>query len=434
MRLLFIGILIACLLYIFLGKRSKKLAVFCVAYMLLGAVSIGELGRFGSATRLVAFCFFLSELPYLSEYKNALKDAKVLLIVLGFTCVYALMTILHSPHIGLARIPAYLYNYFIVSYFVLFYGYVGFRNKNTMVALTNCSFWCMVVLTIVAIINIVAGNNIVINAITGTVYKFTAAEGINSLCPQMSDYGFFCVLFLIWHIFAYRRGLESKPRLYLMVVMCLLGIIACNARTVIMCTMVCAGVYVLSTYKTRVAVFGFIAIFILAIFAYTFITPFQEIVNNAFTVFDSDYNEAGRSSSTMRLVQLLTVLLYIQNNLAFGLGQDYFYYDMNWGKGEHAALLDNDLHGLEGVYLMQLFEHGIVGYVLYLLTFLTILIYLVKSRKINKTYSGMALCVWFLYAIYANMTGELGSLEPSLLFLGIFIKLIHLESNNRIAD
>ena len=90
--------------------------------------------------------------------------------------------------------------------------------------------------------------------------------------------------------------------------------------------------------------------------------------------------------------------------------------------------LDPELLGLEGVHLKYLLERGILGYAMYLIFYLLLISYIWRHRKSNREEAAGAMCLLVLYLSFAHMTGELKSVPPTLLTLGMFLRLIQNES------
>ena len=129
----------------------------------------------------------------------------------------------------------------------------------------------------------------------------------------------------------------------------------------------------------------------------------------------------------MRAVQFARVLYYMEDHYWTGRGYDFFWIDLQFSEGQKYAL-DPELLGLEGVHLRYLLERGIIGYALYLLFYILLLSYLYRHRKSNREEAAAALALLVVYLTFAHMTGELKSLPPTLLLLGMFLRMIQNES------
>ena len=78
--------------------------------------------------------------------------------------------------------------------------------------------------------------------------------------------------------------------------------------------------------------------------------------------------------------------------------------------------------------MKYLLERGIIGYVMYLFFYLLLFAYIWRHRKSNREEASAAMCLLVMYMTFAHITGELKSLPPTLLVLGMFLRLIQNES------
>jgi O-antigen ligase len=154
----------------------------------------------------------------------------------------------------------------------------------------------------------------------------------------------------------------------------------------------------------------------------------NEKVNQMTTIFsDKSGREISGSSIEMRSIQFATTLYYIQDTPAFGRGVNFFYYDMGWEDGKR-GLKDARFEGLEGVYLFYLLERGFIGYFLYLAVWIIMLVYLYRNRQNDKELSASGVAMWVIYTVFANMTGELLCVFPTLLVLGSMIGVLNTKN------
>ena len=87
------------------------------------------------------------------------------------------------------------------------------------------------------------------------------------------------------------------------------------------------------------------------------------------------------------------------------------------------------LLGIESVILQYLLERGIIGLVLWVAFYTVIIIYFCKNRKNSKALTGLGVSILTLYLVFSIGTGELGSVYPTMLLLGMAMKMI--ESKKR---
>ena len=153
----------------------------------------------------------------------------------------------------------------------------------------------------------------------------------------------------------------------------------------------------------------------------------QSKVEFALSVFADRDSEIGGSDIESRAVQFARVLYYLQGHWLTGRGYDFFWIDLQFSEGQQYSL-DPELLGLEGVHLKYLLERGILGYAMYLIFYLLLISYIWRHRKSNREEAAGAMCLLVLYLSFAHMTGELKSVPPTLLTLGMFLRLIQNES------
>ena len=104
---------------------------------------------------------------------------------------------------------------------------------------------------------------------------------------------------------------------------------------------------------------------------------------------------------------------------------------MGYAQGE---LEDTDLAGLEGVMMALLIERGIVGIVAYLVFYLSLAVQLYKMRRIDSVASACCCSILVSYFLFANFTGELLSVAPTLFIAGAFLKSMLLEQEENISE
>jgi O-antigen ligase len=118
------------------------------------------------------------------------------------------------------------------------------------------------------------------------------------------------------------------------------------------------------------------------------------------------------------------VLIHIEGNEWLGLGKGYW---------EHTYVKDREsisgLYGVESVILQNLLERGIIGLVLWAAFYTIIFLYFWRNRKKRKKLTGLGVSILSLYLLFSIGTGELGSVYPTMLLLGISMKMM--ESKKR---
>ena len=98
-------------------------------------------------------------------------------------------------------------------------------------------------------------------------------------------------------------------------------------------------------------------------------------------------------------------------------------------------MVDEDLRGLEGIYLNLLLDRGVIGLMFYIAFWGILLVYIIKKRKLRKDAASLCISMLFVYLLFAIMTGELKSVFITMLILGCGIHLLdNNDVNNIIKD
>ena len=146
-------------------------------------------------------------------------------------------------------------------------------------------------------------------------------------------------------------------------------------------------------------------------------------MNKVTDVFVEDSETKG-SSISLRMSQYAYVLMYVEGHEWLGLGKGYWAY--SYAKDRRSA---EGIYGVESVILQYLLERGIIGLILWATFYTPIFLYFLRNRRKRKVLSGLGASILSLYLVYSIGTGELGSVYPTMLLLGMTIKMI--ESKNR---
>lgn len=393
---------------------------------------------FQAATSIIAACFIISEIPHL---KSLCKEAKGTIVwkLMGVAILMTILTIIFSPHLSTFKeIRIFLQGYLLFYYFGLLYSFWCFKDEESIKPTLKITFVGILILTFFGVINYITqsadfvtvmesgwNNSYDSDIDIGDRYQLSDRFRVMSMFENPFDYGYICILVLILHIYGLTKKFENKTFFGVVLVCSLFGIITCNTRTVILCTLIGVSVYMLLAFKTKKSIqIIFLSLFILPI-AYQTIQPVQDLVDKTLTVFDKNSDITG-SSLEMRELQYATVLYYIQDSPLTGRGYKFFNIDLGWGQGRK-YLMDERLEGLEGVVMSYLLERGIVGLILYLFFWISLLVYMFKNRKMSRHLTALGISLLAVYLSFANMTGELLSVYPTLLILGFCIKNIEVK-------
>lgn len=171
--------------------------------------------------------------------------------------------------------------------------------------------------------------------------------------------------------------------------------------------------------------YGIIAVMVM-IMSYITIPAVEEKVNQMTDIFVEN-SETGGSSIAMRMSQFAYVILYTEGHEWLGLGKGYWAHVYSEDRGSVEGIL-----GVESVILGYLLERGIVGLVLWATFYTLLFLYFVKNRKKGKSLTGIGASVLTLYLVFSIGTGELGSVYPTMLLLGMTMKMIESKKRGRI--
>ena len=417
-------------------SREYKVAILLLSSICLDAVVLNFV-PFGGSQYILSHCFILSEIPHIRQYVKTFKKT-IIYPLLSIVIIAVVILLINSPHYN-GNLTDGL-RLFIVEltgkYLAVCYAFVSVLSMSNMKPILKVSYYSLLILTAFGVLNLITGRAWFIDTIgahmtvaenlTDLGGKFTNSERfrVQAMFFSPFDYGYICILLLLLQLWGYVKKLVSKQQFYISVVCSIFGVLFCGCRTNILCCVIGVIVFVYYAYSMkqwiRYAMMGFF----LCVIAYSTVPIIQEKVDQTMTVFDINSQTSG-SSIDMRLLQYTAVLYHIRNHELFGRGLGFFNIDMGWGESQAASLVDKDLYGLEGVVMSYLLERGIIGLLLYLAFYATILYFLYRHRVTDKQTSAFGLSLVFAYLAFANMTGELGSVFPTLLLLGCCIKLMY---------
>lgn len=433
---LFKAILILCCLCMLVLKREYKPAVFIFGYAVLSEVSL-PLPMGNTVFFLPIFYIFTEGLRFKEMIKSfRIKELVLALIVFLISFLY---NYANSPHYwgSVPQFVTLLFRECITTYFILVVGFFSLRDVRTFKPFLQVAFISLIILTVFGAINYITKESTMLDLITGGATKRETSVGglftsetrfrTQSLFIQPFDYGYMCLIILLVTVYGYTRGLVGRKRLTAVALMSMFGVLTCGCRTVIYCFVLSTLAYAFLYLKgNRVPIYIGVAIIGITLL-YTYSSFFRSKVEFALSVFTDRDNEIGGSDIESRTVQLLRVFYYIKDDLWMGRGYDFFWIDLQFSEGQQYSL-DPDLLGLEGVHLKYLLERGIIGYAMYLIFYFLLFSYIWRHRKSNREEAAAALCLLVMYMTFAHMTGELKSLPPTLLVLGMFLRLIQNES------
>lgn len=421
-------ILLLLCIQMFRVNRPTKFAILLLASICFNSV-VMPFVFFGGSFYVLSFCFIASEFSHIRRNFRLLKGTIIKSII--FAMLISMFFIyFNSPHYNgdiLQFVRLFLLE-MVGKWLVLSYSFFCISSDQSLKPAIKVSFYGLLVLTAFGILNLAMKQSIFVSAIStgindmGVVFMDSDRFRVQAMFTNPFDYGFICVVLILFYIYGYTKHLMRKKDLYIGITCCLFGIVFCGCRTIIFCFLASLIALALASYKLSKWMKYVSLGIVVAIVSYTFVPVVQEKIDSMTTMFDMN-SEIGGSSMPMRILQYETVLRYIEGHELFGRGKDFFWIDLGWAKGPE-GLVDKDLQGLEGVALGYLLEYGIVGTLFYYCAIIALYIYMWKKRKSNRLEAGLGVAILTTYVLFANMTGELSSPFPTFLFVGALIGII----------
>ena len=439
--LIYLAVII-CMLAMFKVSRPYKVAIMLLTEMIFLLVKVPYL-PYGMANYLVPLAFIISELPHLGKLLAGTKGKlvwKLMLLILFST----LIALIFSPHLqDVTSFRGYIRKDILFTYFLLIYSYWCYSGENSLKPTLKITFYAMIFITIMGIINLITMKAGWIELVVGnrglagdrnaeefaTFFQEQDRFRNQSVFQYAFDYGICSIVILLLHIYAVVRKLESKKTFTIVALCCLFGIFTCGCRTV----MFCAIIGLISFYAMAYSIGKIMKITAVAvpllIMSYWFVPVVNNQVNAMITVFDKNSNVDG-SSIEGRMFQYAAVGYYIKDDLMFGRGIGFYSIDLN-GSAATTDRVDKDLQGLEGVTSEYLLERGIVGLSLYLLFWLWMFFHFRRKKNTAPKLAALGCSVIITYLVFAIMTGELNSLLYVLPVLGYVLKTIDIYNLQR---
>ena len=427
----FIVTLVCCGLMFYL-KREWKAALLVMGAMLLTVVNIPGI-PLQKANFLLQASFLLSEWRNLPRHFIRLRDIPHIWIPLMIVCISALLAAFTSQYTGIKET---IKSELLFKYFATAYAFWAVRNEKSLKPVLQVSLYCLIVLTLFGVLNYLQKNSMFVNALTqgktskaledvalGDIYTGSTRFRVQSMFKSAFDYGYICAALLILHLHGWHRRLQSKTAFVIALVCCSFGILMCGCRIVWMSAIFSIACYSMWVFQlNRNVMYGIIAV-ILLILLYTTVPAIEDKVNKVTDIFVENSDTEG-SSIRMRMTQYMYVLTYTEGNEWLGLGKGYW---------SHYYVEDpysiSGLLGIESVIFGYLLERGIIGLVLWATSYAIIFRYFWRNRKKTKALTGLGAAILTLYLVFSIGTGELGSVYPTMLLLGMAMKMI--ESKKR---
>lgn len=432
MKFVAIIVTLVCCGLMFFVKREWKAALLVMGAMTLTLVYVPGI-PLHKANLLLQVAFLLSEWKSLPQHFNRLRHVPYLWIPLLIVTISALLAALTSQYEGIKGI---IQSELLFKYFALAYAFWAVKNEKSLKPVLQVSLYCLIVLTAFGALNYIQKNAIFVNALTegktsmiqedvslGDVYTESSRFRVQSMFKSAFDYGYICTALLILHLHGWYRGVEGKIAFAIALACCSFGILICGCRIVWVSAIFSIACYSMWVFQmNRNVMYGIIAV-ILLIVSYNTIPAVEEKVNQVTDVFVED-SETGGSSIQMRMMQYVSVLIHTEGNEWLGLGKGYWAHSYAEDKESVSGL-----YGVESVILQYLLEQGIIGLILWATFYSIIFFYFWRNRTKRKAITGLGASTLTLYLVYSIGTGELGSVYPTMLLLGMTMKMI--ESKKR---
>ena len=432
MKIVAIIVTLVCCGLMFYVKREWKAAMLVMGAMTLTVVDVPGI-PLHKANFLLQATFLLSEWRNLPRHFNRLRYTPYLWIPLLIVCFSALLSALTSQYTGIAET---IKSELLFKYFALAYAFWAVKNEKSLKPVLQVSLYCLIVLTAFGALNYIQKNAIFVNALTegktsmvmegaslGDVYTDSSRFRVQSMFKFAFDYGYICAALLILHLHGWYQRLESNRAFMIAIACCSFGILICGCRIVWVSAIFSIACYSMWVFQmNRNVMYGMIAV-ILMIMSYYTVPDVEEKVNQVTDVFVEDSETSG-SSIALRMSQYIYVLVYTEGNEWLGLGKGYWAHSYAEDKESVSGL-----YGVESVILQNLLEQGIIGLILWATFYSIIFFYFWRNRTKRKAITGLGASTLTLYLVYSIGTGELGSVYPTMLLLGMTMKMI--ESKKR---
>jgi glycosyltransferase involved in cell wall biosynthesis len=410
----------------FFVKREWKAALLVMGTMVLTTVNIPGV-PFHKANFLLPMAYLLSEVKYLPLHLKSQQRIAKLGPMLLMVSVSALVAGLTSPYVKLWE---FFQSELLFKYFAIAYAFWAVKDEKSLKPILRMSWYCLIVLTAFGILNYITKSANFVNVMTegmtsvvygdadmGEIYTEKTRFRVQSMFVSPFDYGFICVAMLLLHWYGRLRGMEKKHMFIIALVCCLFGIITCECRVVWVCAILALSCFYLWCFPLNKAALTGILVLMTFIISYSTVEVVEEKVNQVTDILKED-DEVQGSSIEMRMFQFAAVLYQIEGEELFGLGQKYWAETFKNNPDDVAGLL-----GIESVILQYLLERGIFGFVIWIVFYTWLFRLFWKRRKSMPLQTGLGAAVWVNYLFFAIGTGELGSVYPTLLLLGMVLKI-----------
>lgn len=352
-------------------------------------------------------------------------------------CLATVILLLFSPHYRSLHGFFLLLKYeLLTKYFVIAYSFIALREETDLRVVYRYSFIGLSVLTFFAVLNQLTGHSDFVNFMTsgsdittamdtpgvemGDRYADDKRFRVSGMFLLAFDYGYICSIFFLFFLYGIIKNYIHRIPGYLALAFCVFGIFTCNCRTVVFCLFISIFVFYYSAFGKKIIKYV-VALLLVFVTIYVFSSDVSKMVNEKVVSIFVENDNVGGSTFAMRAVQYAAVFTHVEGHEIVGRGKDYFNIDMGWKDGRE-FLEDPDLEGIEGVLLNLILERGIIGVLFWAFFYFGLFVYIQKNRQFDDKSASCGLACVVYYLIYANMTGEMGCVYPTMLILGVIIK------------
>lgn len=445
MNVVLILVLALCGLAMFIvkSKETKIVILFGSMVCLINVNFPIRIPLFQNSTEFLSLCFFLSEMKRIKNIISALKGTFVFkLLLLAFIGV--IIAWLNSPNFdGIKGLFSMIKIEFLGKYFLLAIAIYSIKDELSVAKLIKPMFFCICILFLFAVLNIVLRHNYFVDWILktsrdvsfvyadgGSKYALTDRFRVSSMFLNAFNYGYTCMVMCLLFMYFKNEFQIAKSMFYMAEFFSIFGIISCGCRTMMVCSILGCLIFCVIHYKIGKIFKAGIFSLVLFIFAMQIFPQINDYVSNIYSVFDSKSQIKG-SSIEMREIQMASTFYWIKDDIAFGRGDAFFSVDLGFNSDDKRNMVDGDLQGLENVTLHYLLERGIVGTLIFYVIYLSILNFFLLNRKYAKQEADVGITLIIVFLTFGNMTGILLSYFTTLLLSGILIKIIYSKKNEK---
>lgn len=403
-------------------ERPKRLLVVIMTILLLDCFSVGGFS-FSSARDLVVLFFALLEASHIRtdwrQLRHTIIPWLLLIVIVG-----DIILIIHSVHLHSAGpMIGFIIGDLVVKYGALAYAFIGLSSRGQFYSFWKPIFIALIFMTFMGFVETVFNTSILHNLLgIDNAWRQEQRNRATSIFISPFDYGYINIVLLIYFLYCNRHKQLPSWVFYTALGCCLIGSVICGCRTVLATLLLVMATYAILAFDFFKNAGLAMTVVVLGALAYSYVPAVQEKADFLYSAIDPRSDVAG-SSNEMRVAQYAATLYYVRHDMVFGRGYNFFNFDMGWAEGGHSTLRDKDLQGLEGVLMNYMLERGLVGVAFYLAFYTFAIVYFIVRRPRFKQEAACIVSLLIACAAFGNMTGELGAVLPTLLFIGMYYKI-----------